>query len=181
MKRAVFLDRDGVVNRSLRIEGRPVAPRSLSKFRLLPGTRRCVARLKRRGFLVVVATNQPDVAKGLISPSVLESMNRRLLERLEVDLVKVCMHAQDEGCSCRKPRPGMLLEAATELGIALGRSYMVGDRWSDVEAGRAAGCYTVKIERGYSNEQLSRPDAVVQSLAAAVRHIVQREKLRARA
>jgi D-glycero-D-manno-heptose 1,7-bisphosphate phosphatase len=176
LRRAVFLDRDGVINRSLRIRGKPIAPRKLSEFRLLPGARRGIAQLKRRGFLVVVATNQPDVAKGKIAKPVVEAMNRRLREELDVDLVKVCMHAQDEGCRCRKPAPGMLDEASRELGISLGRSYMVGDRWSDVEAGRTAGCYTVKVERRWANERPSRPDAVVGSLAAAVRHILHKEK-----
>jgi D-glycero-D-manno-heptose 1,7-bisphosphate phosphatase len=103
-------------------------------------------------------------------------MNRRLLDELEVDVVKVCPHAQDEGCGCRKPAPGMLFEAGDELGIALGRSYMVGDRWSDVEAGKAAGCYTIKIERRWVNERPSRPHAIVGSLSAAVEHILAREK-----
>lgn len=121
-------------------------------------------------------TNQPDVARKLISPSELERMNRRLVDELEVDLVKVCPHAQDEGCRCRKPAPGMLLDAAAELGISLEKSYMIGDRWSDVDAGRAAGCYTIKIERRWANERPSQPDAVVGSFGAAVEHIVKREK-----
>jgi D-glycero-D-manno-heptose 1,7-bisphosphate phosphatase len=132
--------------------------------------------LKRHGFRIAVVTNQPDVAKGLISLSDLETMNGRLVAELAVDVVKVCAHAQSEGCACRKPAPKMLVDAAAELGVALGRSYMVGDRWSDVEAGRAAGCYTIKIERGWANERPSQPDAVVSSLAAAVQHIVKREK-----
>jgi D-glycero-D-manno-heptose 1,7-bisphosphate phosphatase len=174
--KAVFLDRDGVINRSLVFEGRPVAPRTLAEFRLLPRAAREISTLKRHGFRIAVVTNQPDVAKQLILPSALETMNRRLLYELAVDVVKVCPHAQDEGCACRKPAAGMLREAAAELGVTLGRSYMVGDRWSDVEAGRAAGCYTIKIERGWANERPSQPDAVVGSLAAAVQHIVKREK-----
>jgi D-glycero-D-manno-heptose 1,7-bisphosphate phosphatase len=165
-----------VLNRSLVLEGRPIAPRKPREFRLLPGTAREIARLKRHGFRIAVVTNQPDVAKKLILESDLERMNARLLAELAVDLVKVCPHAQDEGCACRKPAPKMLLDAAAELGVAAGRSYMVGDRWSDVEAGRAAGCYTIKIERGWVNERPSQPDAVVSSLAAAVKHIVIREK-----
>src|SRR5690349_20874574 len=145
-----------------------MAPRRLKDFRLLPGARRNITSLRRRGFGVVVVTNQPDIAKGLIDPGALEQMNARLVP-LGTDLIKVCPHAQGAGCRCRKPRPGMLRAAARQLGVALKRSYMVGDRWSDVEAGRAAGCYTVKIERGYANERPARPDAVVKSLGAAVR------------
>lgn len=174
--KAVFLDRDGVINRSLKIEGRPVAPRTLSQFRLSPRVARDIAALKRAGFRVAVVTNQPDVAKKLIAPSELEAMNRRLIAELEVDVVKVCPHAQDEGCGCRKPAPGMLLAAGDELGISVGRSYMVGDRWSDVEAGKAAGCYTIKIERRWADERPSQPHATVGSLSAAVRHILARER-----
>lgn len=153
-----------------------MAPRTPAEFRLLPRAAREISALKRHGFRIAVVTNQPDVAKGLILPSALETMNRRLLDELPIDLVKVCPHAQDMGCACRKPAPKMLLDAAAELGVALSKSYMVGDRWSDVEAGRAAGCYTIKIERGWANERPSQPDAVVGSLAAAVQHIVKREK-----
>jgi len=174
--KAVFLDRDGVINRSLEVEGRPVAPRTLSEFRLLRHAGRNITALKRLGFRIAVVTNQPDVAKQLIARSDVETMNRRLIEKLRVDVVKRCAHAQDEGCACRKPAPGMLLEAGAELGISIGKSYMVGDRWSDVEAGRAAGCYTIKIERNWANEKPTRPDATVTSLAAAVEHIINREK-----
>lgn len=179
MRKAVFLDRDGVINRSLAVNGRPIAPRRLEEFRFLPGASRSITSLRRRGFKIAVVTNQPDVAKGLISPEELERMNARLAP-LGADLVKVCPHAQEAGCSCRKPKPGMLRAAAKELGVSLGRSYMVGDRWSDVEAGRAAGCYTVKIERGWANERPSRPDAIVKSLGEAVKHILQRERRRAK-
>jgi D-glycero-D-manno-heptose 1,7-bisphosphate phosphatase len=179
VRRAVFLDRDGVINRSGIVNGRPIAPRRLKEFKLLPGAGRSITTLRRRGFKIAVVTNQPDVAKGLIKREELERMNARLVP-LGADVVKVCLHAQDAGCRCRKPKPGMLRAAAKELGVSLSRSYMVGDRWSDVEAGRAAGCYTVKIERGYANEQPARPDAVVKSLGAAVRHILQRERRRAK-
>jgi D-glycero-D-manno-heptose 1,7-bisphosphate phosphatase len=172
----VFLDRDGVINRSLRVRGRPIAPRSLSEFRLLPGARDAIGALKKKGFRVVVVTNQPDVAKGKITRAELDAMNRRLEDELHVDLVKVCMHTQEAGCRCRKPAPGMLLEAGDDLGLALKGSYMVGDRWRDVEAGRAAGCYTIRIERHWANERPSQADAIVGSLGAAVRHILHREK-----
>ncbi|MBI2317039.1 MAG: HAD family hydrolase [Betaproteobacteria bacterium] len=174
--KAVFLDRDGVINRAIVVDGRPYAPRKFSEFRLMPGARAGLARLRKAGLGVVVVTNQPDVARKLIDPEDLDRMNRRLITELAVDAVKVCAHRQDEGCNCRKPRPGMLLDAAAELGIDLQRSYMVGDRWSDVEAGHAAGCYTLKIERGYANDRPARADAVVRTFAQAVNHIIHRER-----
>ena len=175
-RKAVFLDRDGVINRAIVVDGRPYAPRNFGEFRLMPGARASVARLREAGLGVVVVTNQPDVGKKLIDPAELERMNQRLTAELGVDAVKVCAHRQDEGCGCRKPRPGMLLAAAAELDIDLGHSYMVGDRWSDVEAGHAAGCYTLKIERGYVNDQPVRADAVVRTFAQAVNHIIRRER-----
>lgn len=175
-RKAVFLDRDGVINRAIVVDGRPYAPRHPAEFRLMPGARANVARLRRAGFRIVVVTNQPDVAKRLIDPEDLGRMNKRLIEELAIDTVRVCVHAQEAGCSCRKPRPGMLIAAASELGIDLRRSYMVGDRWSDVEAGRAAGCYTLKIERGYVNDRPVHPDAVVLTFAQAVKHIIRRER-----
>ena len=173
--KAVFLDRDGVINRAIVIDGRPYAPRRLAEFRLMPRVLDHIARLRDLGFLVVVVTNQPDVAKKLIELPQLEAMNCRLRTELKVDAIKVCPHAQDEGCDCRKPKPGLLVAAAAELRIDLARSYMVGDRWNDVEAGNAAGCYTLKIERGYINDRPVHADAVVQTLSQAVRHIIHRE------
>jgi D-glycero-D-manno-heptose 1,7-bisphosphate phosphatase len=176
LRRAVFLDRDGVLNRAIVRGGRPLAPRALSDFRLLPRAARNVAALRNFGFRVIVVTNQPDVARKLIAPVELARMNDRIIRTLAVDGLKVCAHGQDEGCGCRKPNPGMLLEAASEHDIELRTSYMVGDRWSDIEAGKRAGCYTIKIERGYVNDKAVRADAVVHSLSAAVKHISNREK-----
>ncbi len=169
-----------MLNRSFVVEGRPIAPRRFVEFRLLPGARESVRLLKQHGFKVIVVTNQPDIGRGTTEPAEVERMNRRLVDELAVDAVKVCPHAQDGDCGCRKPAPGMLREAAAEFGLSLGASYMVGDRWSDVVAGAAAGCYTIKIERGYSNEKPSQPDAVVGSLAAAVRHIISMENANGR-
>jgi len=178
--RAVFLDRDGVLNANMERDGRPVAPTSLSEFRLLPGVEDATRRLKAAGFLLVVVTNQPDVATGRTAIATVEAMHAELRRLLPLDDIKACFHVDADRCACRKPKPGLILEAAAQWNIDLPASFMVGDRWSDVQAGRAAGCYTVKIERGYSNERPSRPDAVVGSLAAAVRHILKKEKARAR-
>jgi D-glycero-D-manno-heptose 1,7-bisphosphate phosphatase len=137
--RAVFLDRDGVINANVMRDGRPVAPTRLDEFRLLPGVEDAVRALKRAGFLVIVVTNQPDVRTGRTPRATVDAMHDVIRSRLEVDDIKACFHTDADGCSCRKPKPGMLLEAARERDIDLARSYVVGDRWSDVEAGRAAG------------------------------------------
>jgi D-glycero-D-manno-heptose 1,7-bisphosphate phosphatase len=154
--RAVFLDRDGVIVTPEFREGRSFAPKTLDAFRLYESAPECLKSLKDAGFLLVVVTNQPDVGKGDISLETLDEMHRRMREALPIDDIRVCIHTRDEGCSCRKPRPGMLTSAATALGIALDRSFMIGDRESDVAAGRAAGCQTVFIDLDYAAEPKPR-------------------------
>jgi D-glycero-D-manno-heptose 1,7-bisphosphate phosphatase len=173
--RAVFLDRDGVLNRALVRNRKPYAPRHLGEFRLLPGTAAAVRELKSAGFLIIVVTNQPDVGHGLTTPQALAAMHARLGERLPVDAILVCPHRQDAGCACRKPRPGMIHQAQTAWGIDVSRSYLVGDRATDIVAGRAAGLYTVFLDRGYAEPLLEPPDARVGSLRQAVRQILARE------
>jgi len=155
--------------------GKPYAPRRLEDFRLLPGVSKSVDALKRAGFLVVVVTNQPDIGNGLVEASIVEAMHARLRSRVAVDDIRICPHRQDAGCSCRKPKPGMLLAAARQWNIDLKISYMVGDRASDIVAGKAAGCYTLLINRHYSEPLLNAPERTVRSLPAAVRFILSRK------
>jgi len=173
MKRAVFLDRDGVLNRSTVREGRPYAPTSLEEFELLPGVTEAVRSLRDAGFLLIVVTNQPDVATGALSRQILEQIHQKLRFLLPIDDIKVCRHVDKDECPCRKPRPGMLLEAAQAWSIDLNRSFMVGDRWRDVSAGKAAGCKTIFVDYGYAEKQIDSPDFVVTSLPDAVKIILQ--------
>ena len=131
-------------------------------------------RLKEGGFLLIVATNQPDVARGVQRREVVEAMHRRLSTELPIDDIKVCYELDGPACTCYKPKPGMLLEAARERDIDLIRSYMVGDRWRDVGAGKAAGCFTIFIDRGYSEPLTDTPDAVCTDLAAATAVILEK-------
>lgn len=170
-RRAVFLDRDGVLIRTDVRDGKPYAVHTLEEFELMPDALAATAALKAAGFYLVVVTNQPDVGKGLIPKDVLGAMHDRLTALLPVDAIYACCHRQDENCDCRKPRPGMLLQAAAAADIDLPRSYMVGDRQSDVVAGEMAGCYTILIERGYLEPMSARPDARVKSLAEAAAEI----------
>jgi D-glycero-D-manno-heptose 1,7-bisphosphate phosphatase len=166
--RAVFIDRDGVINESMQRDGLPVAPTRLEDFRLLPGVEDALARLKQAGFLLVVVTNQPDIATGRASRAVVEAMNDQIMDRLPIDDIRVCAHVNADNCDCRKPKPGLLLEAAKEHAIELSQSWMIGDRWRDVGAGQAAGCRTVFIDYDYPETRPDRPDLVVRSLAEAV-------------
>jgi D-glycero-D-manno-heptose 1,7-bisphosphate phosphatase len=155
--KAIFLDRDGVIVVPEFRGGRSFAPVRLRDYRFYPGVPAALSRLKAAGYLLVVVTNQPEVGRGLIAEEVMTEMHRRLRSSFPVDSIKICCHTAADGCTCRKPKPGMLLEAASELGISLADSYMIGDRGTDVEAGRAAGCRTVFIDIGYTSEL--KPDS----------------------
>jgi D-glycero-D-manno-heptose 1,7-bisphosphate phosphatase len=172
-RRAVFLDRDGVlVQEIVRDDGQAYAPTELADFHLVPEAAAEVKRLRQEQFMCVVVTNQPEVARGLLALDVLDDMHRRLRATIPVDDVIVCPHVDDDACACRKPKPGMLRAAAERLDIDLSKSFLVGDRWRDIGAGRAVGCQTVLIERPYSN--CASADAVVQTLPEAVDWIVSR-------
>ena len=174
--RAVFLDRDGVINRALEREARPYPPASLGEFEILPEVPGALARLKAAGFLLVVATNQPDVGRGTLAKEVVENIHAHMLARLPIDRVEVCFHPGKGGsdCDCRKPKPGMLFRAAGELELDLARSWMVGDRWRDVDCGHAAGCRTIFIDRGYAEELKQKPDFLARNLAEAADIILNR-------
>ncbi len=174
VRAAVFLDRDGVINANVVRDGKPVAPTTIEEFRFLPGVEDAVRRLKEAGYTVIVCTNQPDVATGRTSRATLDAMHALVRERLKVDDIKACLHTDRDRCDCRKPKPGMLLAAAHEHGIDLAASYMVGDRWRDVVAGRTAGCETFFVDYGYQQDGPNDPDHVVSSLADAVDVILAR-------
>jgi D-glycero-D-manno-heptose 1,7-bisphosphate phosphatase len=173
-RRAVFLDRDGVLNRAVVRDGKPYPPPSLDALEILPGVSEALGRLRAAGFLNIVVTNQPDVATGKQRRDVVEAINARLSEELTLDAIKVCYHSDADNCPCRKPRPGMLIEASHELGISLPASCLIGDRWRDVEAGRAAGCgLLLFIDYGYAEKKPEKPYVSVKSLAEAVTFILQ--------
>lgn len=173
--RAVFLDRDGVLNQALISDGKPGAPRTVDEFVIPPDRAACLEELKRRGFALIVVTNQPDVARGRQSIAVIEEMHRRLQAALPVDDVLVCFHDEADNCQCRKPRPGLLIEAQRKYDLDLSRSFLIGDRWKDVDAGNAAGCRTVFIDYNYNERGPStEPSVRVSSLRGAVEWISSR-------
>jgi len=166
---AVFLDRDGVITRALERDGKPYPPTTLQEFEILPDVAAACAKLKAAGFLLVVATNQPDVGRGTLPKEIVEKIHAHMVTQLPIDRVEVCYHpgkgASD--CDCRKPKPGMLQRAARELNIDLSRSWMVGDRWRDVDCGHAAGCRTVFVDRHYSEALKQKPDFCAGNLGEA--------------
>lgn len=171
MRQAVFLDRDGVLNKLSVRNGRRSSPLTLDEFEVLPGAALTAQMLKRAGLLVVVVTNQPDVARGLLAPAELERMHVCLRRLVSVDAVYTCPHDDLEGCPCRKPKPGLLLRASQEWGISLGKSYLVGDSWRDIEAGRAAGCETFLVESDQNDCSGITADFVVPNLQVAAEMI----------
>ena len=176
-QRAVFLDRDGVLNRPVVRDGRPYPPFTVADFQLYDDVAEGCARLKAAGFLLVVVTNQPDVGRGTQTRAQVDEMHEKLLSALPMlDRIEVCFHAgreHGEPCACRKPQPGMLLAAAAALRIDLHRSYLIGDRWRDIDCARAAGCGAILIDRGYREPLRETPDAVVAEFADAVELILQ--------
>jgi D-glycero-D-manno-heptose 1,7-bisphosphate phosphatase len=171
-RRAVFLDRDGVLNRPLVREGRPYPPARVEDFEIYEDVSAGCEQLDSAGFLLVVVTNQPDVNRGTQRREIVEAMHHKMLAALsQIARIEVCWHAGKrwaDPCNCRKPQPGMVVRAAEALDIDLDRSFLIGDRWRDVDCGRAAGCRTVFIDRGYSETLRSPPDWTVKTFAQAV-------------
>ena len=173
----VFLDRDGVISRPMIRAGKPYPPRSLAELEILPGVPAALEALKAAGYRLIVVTNQPDIARGTVAKAVVDSMNDWLKSTLPLDAVLTCAHDDADQCQCRKPLPGLITQAARELGIECTASYMIGDRWRDIEAGRRAGCKTFFIDYGYDEQTPRSYDFRVSSLPAAARIILQADTL----
>ena len=168
---AVFLDRDGVLNRTVVKNGVPHPPQTVDELEILPGVVDALTELASLGFLLPVVTNQPDVARGAQRKDVVEAINAKLAARLPITEIFTCYHDTSDNCLCRKPKAGLLVEAQKRYNIDLARSFMVGDRWSDIAAGEAAGCRTLLVATGYSEENRCSPTFTVRDLPEAVRVI----------
>lgn len=168
----VFLDRDGVLNESHVVGGVPRPPYDVAEFRLLDGVEDACRALADAGLALFVVTNQPDISRGLLDPGMLDAMHRLLGDALPIEEILVCPHDDDAGCPCRKPRPGMILDAALRHEIDLDRSVCVGDRWRDVEAAHRAGVRSVYVDWGRDEPLASPPDTVVASLFEATEWIL---------
>ena len=169
VRRAVFLDRDGVLNEPVIRDARPYPPAGLEELKLVPDAAGALDRLKAAGFLLIVVTNQPDVARGTQSRPTVEAIHAAIRKVLPIDEFYTCWHDDADACLCRKPKPGLLMEAAAKHRIDLPASFLIGDRWRDIDAGSAAGCRTVLIDRSYRERAPERsPDFCAGSLVAAV-------------
>jgi D-glycero-D-manno-heptose 1,7-bisphosphate phosphatase len=170
----VFFDRDGVLVQEIVRGGEPYAPTELDQFRVVPAAAAAVRRVRELGLACIVFTNQPEVATGLLSWATLEAMHDRLRTAVPLDDIFVCPHDDRVGCDCRKPRPGMLRAAAARWDVDLARSFVIGDRWRDVDAGRSVGAYSILLERPYS--ACSTADAAVGTLDDAVDLVLARAR-----
>jgi len=170
---AVFLDRDGVINRAIVRNGKPFAPVNFSEVELIDGVGLGLARLRNMGFLNVVVTNQPDLSTGKQTSTTLGAIHDWMMNTLDLDAIFVCPHLSSHHCECRKPKPGLLDQAREQLGIDYGKSFLVGDRWSDVEAGQRAGLQAIFfIDYEYAEPKPAGDFQTVKSLNEAAEKIM---------
>lgn len=161
---AVFLDRDGIINKAVVRDGKPYPPASLSDLQWVEGIKELIDGVKNLGYKVFVFTNQPDVARGDMSQATVDEIHNYIVKQLNIDKVYCCFHDDKDNCHCRKPKPGMILDAQKEWSVDLGRSFVVGDRWRDIAAGQAAGVRTILVDYNY-NEKKVTPDFTTRNLA----------------
>ena len=174
MKRAVFLDRDGVLNRSILVDGLPKPPHSIEDVEILSGVIEAIQILKANEFVPVVITNQPDVARGLTTKAQVEAINTFVGAAVNIDYFYTCFHDDINLCNCRKPQPGLIYRASREIELSMENSFLVGDRWRDISAGQAAGLRTFLIDYAYPEKQPQMPFIRVKSLLEATRIITER-------
>jgi len=172
MRKAIFLDRDGVINKSFIKNGLPFSPTSFAQLKILPGVKESIFKLQKLNFVCLIVTNQPDVSRGKIEKKTVVTMNNYLKDELKLDDVFVCYHDDYDNCECRKPKSGLLLDAGKKWDINLKESYMIGDRWKDIEAGSRLGCKTIFINRNYKEKKPIDPNFSTDTLLNAV-HLIE--------
>lgn len=167
MNRAVFLDRDGVINSSIQIDGLPYPPRKIEQVEILGGVSEAIDLLRSLGFYIFVVSNQPDVSRGIVDLETHIAIHTEIFSKIQVDEVRYCLHDSQDMCDCRKPAPGMILSLAEAYEIDLSNSFLVGDRWRDIQAGISAGVQCFFIDWSYQEKEPSGLFSRVQSLLQA--------------
>lgn len=172
INKAFFLDRDGVINKPIVIDRKPFSPHSLEQLHILPKVQNAIKLLKNNNFYVIGITNQPDVKRGTVRKKFVDQINDFLKNELELDAIYTCFHDDDDNCICRKPKPGLILSAASKFSIDLEKSFFVGDRKKDIDAGLSANCKTIFIDYNYNEEKPLNADYYCRSLYDAVKLII---------
>jgi D-glycero-D-manno-heptose 1,7-bisphosphate phosphatase len=168
MTRAVFLDRDGVLNAIVERDGKPASPRTPDELQIVADALPTLKALKAQGFALFVVTNQPDIRRGLMSGASLDAIHAKLAAALPVDEIVACRHDNADNCHCRKPKPGLILDLAPRHKIDLSQSWMIGDQDRDITCGQAAGVRTVLLSRPYNSGVASSADIVMESLSQVI-------------
>ena len=176
LRSAVFVDRDGVINEAIIREGKPYSPMRSEELHVIDGAAQACTQLQGAGYAVVVITNQPEIARGRLDTAELGRMHDSLRRQVPVDAIYYCPHDDRDGCDCRKPAPGLVHDASRDLDLDPTSSFLVGDRWRDIEAGRRAGCRTVLVGSGYGEKAVD-PDVCVESLAEAAKWIIKQGRV----
>ena len=169
--RAIFLDRDGIINKSKIVKGKPFPPLSLEEFEFNKGIKIFINTLDDKKFKKIIITNQPDFARGKTSKKNIEDIHAFILKHLSIDEIYTCWDSHDGVSDLKKPSPGLILKAAKEHNISLKDSYMVGDRWKDIDAGSRAGCTTIFVDYHYDEELNITPDHVISDIREALKII----------
>ena len=167
MNKAVFLDRDGVINKTIIEGGLPSSPNSLDELKILPSVKQSILRLKKLNFICLLVTNQPNVTRGKIGKGTVIKMNNFLKKKIQLDDIFVCYHDDKDNCNCRKPKPGLLLKAGKKWNVDYKQSFMIGDRWRDIQAGKNAGCKTIYLDYNYKDIKPKNHDFVTDTLLNA--------------
>ena len=173
MKKSVFLDRDGVINKVYIKDGLPESPNSLNELKIIPGVRESIIKLKKLNFICLMVTNQPNVSRKKIDKNSVIQMNNFLKNEISLDDIFVCYHDDSDNCNCRKPKPGLLLQAGKKWDVDFKKSFMIGDRWRDIQAGEKVGCKTIFLDYKYNEKKPKKPDFVSDSLLNAA-HIIEK-------
>ena len=168
MKKAIFLDRDGVINKAIVKNGLPTPPNLLDELKILPGVKESILKLKKLNFVCIIVTNQPDVSRGKINKNTVIKINNFLKKKIKLDDIFVCYHDDKDNCNCRKPKPGLLLQAGKKWNVDFKKSFMIGDRWRDIQSGEKAGCKTIYLDYNYRDKKPKNPDFVTDTLLNAV-------------
>jgi D-glycero-D-manno-heptose 1,7-bisphosphate phosphatase len=154
MSKVIFLDRDGVLNEPWIVNKRPYPPSGLESTAIMVGIREILAMLSKWGYLIICVTNQPDVGRGTQTLEDVGKINSFLMDNLPIDLMLTCFHKEEDECYCRKPKTGLFEQALKRYpNIEFNKSWMIGDRWKDMEAGKKAGCKTIFIDYEYDERQ----------------------------